>query len=80
MTKNWKKFIAEKNLIFLFFHPQGSIKVVQATVQEKPSVRQNMKFLDFFLFLRVIFVLLDPVPYPLTLYPDPKHWFRQPIL
>ncbi len=36
--------------------------------QEKPSAlkrehpAQNMKFLHFFLFVRVIFVLLDPDP------------------
>jgi hypothetical protein len=42
---------------------------VQATVQEKPSAlrrehpalqRQNMKYFNFFQFLWVIFVLLDP--------------------
>jgi hypothetical protein len=42
-------------------------------LQEKPSVLkrehpalQNMKILDFFLFLWVIFALLDPDPDPAT--------------
>jgi hypothetical protein len=50
-----------------FTYPQASIKNAQA--QEKPSalkrehlVLKNMKILDFFLFLWVIFALLDPDP------------------
>ncbi len=60
MTKNRKKFTAGKNLIFL-----GS----KIKLQEKPSALkrehpalQNMKFLHFFLFLQIIFALLDLDP------------------
>ncbi len=56
-------------------------------LQEKPSalkrehlVLKNMKILDIFLFLWVIFSLLDPDPDPATQTdadpdPDPKPWF-----
>jgi hypothetical protein len=62
-------------------------------LQEKPSalkrehpVLKNMKILDFFLFLCVIFALLDPDPDPATQInadpdtdPDPKPCFDQQI-
>jgi hypothetical protein len=64
-------------------------------LQEKPSalkkghpIFQNMKFMNFFTFLWVIFALLDPDPYSksvsgstdLTEFgsnPDPKHCEKQ---
>jgi hypothetical protein len=57
-------------------------------LQEKPSALkreypalQNMKILYFFIFLWVIFALLDPDPDPATQInadpdPDPKPWKR----
>jgi hypothetical protein len=69
MTKNWKKFTAKKlNLNFQklqFTYPCASRKDVQATEeafspQKKHPELQNMKFLNFFLLLRIIFALLDP--------------------
>jgi hypothetical protein len=40
-------------------------KKPSALKREHPAL-QNMKFLNFFLLLRVIFALLDPDPDPLT--------------
>jgi hypothetical protein len=64
MTKSGKQFTAEKSYIY-----QDSIKDVQ--LQEKPLVLerehqalQNLKFLNFILYLWVIFALLDPSPDP----------------
>ncbi len=51
-------------------------KDFQATEEAFSPVLQNMKFLNFFLLVMVIFALLDPDPDtdPLTwLNPDPKH-------
>jgi hypothetical protein len=54
-----------------------------AKLQEKPTALkrehpalQNMKFLYFFLFLWVIFALLDPDPaIPINADPEPKPWY-----
>ncbi len=57
---------------------------MRSKLQEKPAARkrehpalQNMKFLDFFLFLWVIFALLvlDPIRIP---DPDPESGSRTP--
>jgi len=49
-------------------------KKPSALKKERPAL-QNMKFLNFFLLLWVIFDLLDPDPDPLTrLNPDPQPW------
>ncbi len=70
-----------------FTYPWASMKDVQATGQEKPSALkrehsalQNMKFHNFFLFLWVIFALMDPDPESTDLIesgsnpdPDLKH-------
>ncbi len=49
-----------------FFYQKASIKDVQATEESSSSQKRtsstNMKFLNFSLFLWVIFVLLDPDP------------------
>jgi hypothetical protein len=59
-------FLKLKIAIYLSLGPH---KNVQAEVQEKPSALrrelpalQNMKFYNFFIFLWVIFALLDPDP------------------
>jgi hypothetical protein len=45
--------------------------------QEKPSALQNVKFLYFFQFLRVIFALLYPDPATqINADPDPKPWLK----
>jgi hypothetical protein len=61
-------FLEFVNQKLQFTYPWTSIKDVQATVQKKPSALkrehpalQNMNFLNF-LFLWVIFALLDPDP------------------
>ncbi len=62
-------------------------------LQEKPSAHkrehpalQNIKFLNFFLFLGIIFSLLDPDPDSESIStdlvesatnPDPKHWLQR---
>jgi hypothetical protein len=51
----------------------------EALKRENPAL-QNMKILAFFLFLRVIFSLLDPDPAPETQKnadPDPKPRYKQ---
>jgi hypothetical protein len=53
------------NQEFQFTYPHATIKDVQATgeafgPQRKHPTRQNIKFLNFFLFLWVIFTILDP--------------------
>jgi hypothetical protein len=69
----FKKIYSGKfNFYFLdqklqFTYPQASIKDSQATgeafsLQKRTPVLKNRKILDFFLFLRVIFALLDPDP------------------
>ncbi len=71
MTKNWrKKFTTEKNAIFFdqklqFTYPHATIKDVQATgeafsPQREHPTRQNINFLNFFLYLWDIFTILDP--------------------
>jgi hypothetical protein len=77
MTKNWKKNLKLKIFVIIFFSSKiatnwASIKDVQATGEafspqrrEHPAI-QNMKFLYLFLFLWVIFALLDPGPEPAT--------------
>jgi hypothetical protein len=76
MTENLKKITAEKqNKNFdqklRFTCPETFIKDVQVTEeafssQNRTSSTSNMKFLNFFLLLWVIFALLDPDP-------DPQH-------
>jgi hypothetical protein len=68
---SWKFYIYFLDQKLQFTYPLASIK--DAKLQEKPSalkrehpVLQNMKILDFFLFLWVIFALLDPDPDPAT--------------
>jgi hypothetical protein len=61
MTKNWEKFIVE-----IFFHIFLGSKIaiylsLGLPTGDHPAL-QNMKFLNFFLFLWVIFALLDPDP------------------
>jgi hypothetical protein len=65
----WPKI--EKNLqlkIFIYFFDQ-KLQFTSALQREHPGL-QNMKFLNFFLFLWVIFALLDPDPL-IGLHPDP---------
>jgi hypothetical protein len=64
MTKNFKEFTAKKFDIFLSVAIFSSLGL---KLQEEPSAHkrehpalQNMKFLDFFLFLWASFALLDP--------------------
>jgi hypothetical protein len=70
----WKKITAEKNIYF-FFGSKTTIYLSQGLHKGRPSYRrslltlkreypalQNMKILSFFLFLWVIFALLDPDP------------------
>jgi hypothetical protein len=70
MTKNWKKFTAEKKFtIFLIKNcflpiprpPQATKEAFRpsALKREYPPL-QNMKLLNFILFLWVILALLDP--------------------
>jgi hypothetical protein len=77
MNKNWKKFTAEKKI--LFWIKKNSIYLSLGLHKGRPSYRrslqlkrehpalQNMKFLDYFLLLWVIFALLDPDPDQLAL-------------
>ncbi len=75
MTKNWNKFTTLKKCEFLsncnLLIPRPPLRTFK--LQEKPSAfkrdhpaLQDMKFLNFFLFLWVIFALLDPDPDPQT--------------
>jgi hypothetical protein len=74
MTENWKKFTAVKKNNFLIknYHlpiprpPKRTSKLQKkpsALKREHPAL-QKMKFLNFFLLLWVIFILLDPDPGP----------------
>jgi hypothetical protein len=60
-------FLESVNQKLQFTYPWASIKDFQATgetfsTQREHSALQNMNFLNFFLFLWVIFALLDPYP------------------
>jgi hypothetical protein len=73
MTKKLKKMYSwQKNLIFFKIKNKRRPKLQEtpsAQKREHPTL-QNIKFLNFFLFLWVIFALQDPDP--LTwLYPNP---------
>jgi hypothetical protein len=73
-----KKFTAEKKIFTNFLNQNYNLPIPRppyrtSKLQKKPSAfkrehpaLQNMKFLNFFLLLWVIFALLD-------LDPDPKH-------
>jgi hypothetical protein len=63
MTKNLKKFKAEKTTIYLSL---GLYKGRPSYRRSLQSSKENMKFLNFFLFLWVIFALLDQVPHSAT--------------
>ncbi len=92
-----KKFTAEKKIIFLWIkkhnlpiprHLQRKSKLQKkpsAAKREHPAL-QNMKFLNYFLLLWVIFALLDPDPdseygsgstdsIESGFNPDPQPWF-----
>jgi hypothetical protein len=83
-----KKITAEKKIKFFWIKNYNLPIPRQRTpkLQEKPSalkrehpVLKNMKILDFFLFLWVVFDLLDPDPDPSTQIiadpdADPKPW------
>jgi hypothetical protein len=72
MTKNWKKFTAEKKLNFFvqklqFTYSLASIKDVLVTKevfssQKRTSSTSKHEISEFFLLLPVIFALLDPDP------------------
>jgi hypothetical protein len=72
MTKNWKKYTAEKNIKFFwdqkqFTYAQGSIKDVQVakeafSSQKRTSSTSKHEISYFFLLLWAIFALLDPDP------------------
>jgi hypothetical protein len=90
----WKKikflFLNKNYNIGTGTHSSAPIKDVQATEeafspQKRTSSTSNMKFLNFFLFMWIIFALLDPNSdsgYGSTdliesgSNPDPKHWLR----
>jgi hypothetical protein len=66
--QNWNKFTAGN--LFVFFE-EKKLQFAYPKLQEKPSTLkrehsalQNMKILDFFLFLWVFFAILDPDPGP----------------
>jgi hypothetical protein len=91
MIKNWKKFTAENFYLFIIiknynlpipWHPQRTSKLQEkpSALKREHSALQNMKFHNFFLFLWVIFALLDPDPESTDLIesgsnpdPDLKH-------
>ncbi len=93
MTKDGTKYTAEKFFIYFFdkkiaiYLSPGLRKKRTSKPQEKPSALkrehpalQNMKFHHFYLFLWVIYALLDPDPPDLIESvsnsdpgPDPKH-------
>jgi hypothetical protein len=56
MTKNLKKFTAEKRILYFFGQKQERSS---APKREHPAL-QNKKFLNFFLCLWSVFALLDP--------------------
>jgi hypothetical protein len=77
MTKNWKKFTARIFYLFFFYqkfqftYPQASLKAAQATgkafnPQKRTSSTSKHKNSSLFLFLWVIFALLDLDPDPAT--------------
>jgi hypothetical protein len=72
MTKNWKKFATGKKFhVFFYLRTPKLQKKPSALKREHPAL-QNMT--NFFLFLWVIFALLDPDLDLLTcLNPDPKY-------
>jgi hypothetical protein len=83
MTKNWKKFTAKKLHFFCIKNynlpiprsPERTYKLQKkpsALKRERPAL-QNMKFLNFFLLLWVIFALLD-------LDPDSKSGYGTTVL
>jgi hypothetical protein len=67
-TKNWKKFTVENKFFdqkLQFTYPKLQEKKPTALKREHPALL-NIKFHNFFLFLWVIFALLDPEPDPQT--------------
>ncbi len=86
MTKSWNNITAENK--FDIFLIKNCNLLFPGLIKGRPSYRRSLqpskeniqhfetwKFWTFFLFLWVIFALLDPDPNPLTrLNPDPKHW------
>ncbi len=78
LTKNWKTFIAEKNILYFIFFWLKCNFLILVLHKRRPSYRrtlqpskeniQHFKTWHFFLFLRVFFALLDPDPDPLTLF------------
>jgi hypothetical protein len=71
MTRNWEKITAEIKFNIFFIKNYNlllrGLLYRKLKLQKKPSAlkrehpaRENMKFLNFFLFLLVIFALLDP--------------------
>jgi hypothetical protein len=68
MTKNLKKYKAEKKLHFPDHKLQCTYPVDSKAIEEafsppkRTASTSNMKFLNFFLFLWVFFAILDPDP------------------
>jgi hypothetical protein len=65
MTKNWKKFTAEKNCFLPIprppkGHPSYKRSLQASALKREHPPLQNKKFLNFILFLWVILALLDP--------------------
>jgi hypothetical protein len=86
MTKNWKKFTVKIIIYFLSkiaiyislgLH-KGRLSYRRSLQPSKENIHpalQNVKFLPFFLYLRVIlpsWILIQPTK--INAYPDPKYW------
>ena len=89
MTKNWKKFTAEKKITF-FLDQKTSINLSLGLHKGRPSYRRSLQlseetsstskheFLNFFLLLWVIFDLLDPHQDPKPCM-KPRHYVTMPL-
>ncbi len=83
MTKNLQKFAVEKSGQFLIKKLQLPYSLASITLQENIQLFKTLNFwtfLSFFLFLWVIFALLDPDPDSGSgstdfSSPDPQHWY-----
>jgi hypothetical protein len=79
MTNNLRKKQLKKLSLFdqncnLLIPRPFKLQGKPSTIKTEHPTLKKMKFIDFFLFLRAIFALLDPDP-RIPLNPDPQHGF-----
>jgi hypothetical protein len=82
MTKNLKHFTTKlfwaKIAVYSSFGLHTGCSSYRRALKREHPALQNMKILDFFLFLRVVFALLDPdLATQINADPDPKPRYKQ---